>query len=456
MRLLRPLSKGRATAVGAGVALVAATLVGTATSAQAAGTITVTVSGNVVTVIGSDLADSIGVRNECDGGTCPEVRVGVETMTAGPGCSIFYTTVTCDTPGSATVNISLGAGNDSYTTDHIRWQTGHLTSIVVDGGPGNDTFIGADVPETFAGGDGDDRVQPDDHWVGPDDISGGPGSDTVDYLYSGLADEGTGMTLSLDDVANDTNASTADIDNLHSDIEVLGATNLDDTIVANDSAQTIEGGAGNDTITGLGGADSIAGGPGSDTIDGGAGADTIFGDWDNDTITGGAGADTINGDGVDLMVTGNDVIDAVDGEVDSIACGPGSDQVKADQGDEIGAHVQDNCESISRTGGGGPGGSSVHPRGKRLDANARRTSVKLKIACAGAASCTGKVKVKSKAGKVLATGKYRVAKDSTGVARLKLTKAARVVLRKKARVKVKVVLVPASGTSVTKRFILTR
>ena len=57
------------------------------------------------------------------------------------------------------------------------------------------------------------------------------------------------------------------------------------------TANTLNGGAGNDSISGLGGADTINGGAGDDTINGGPGIDVM---------TGGAGADVFvfaNGDG---------------------------------------------------------------------------------------------------------------------------------------------------------------
>ena len=67
----------------------------------------------------------------------------------------------------------------------------------------------------------------------------------------------------------------------------------DDTLVGDDTGNTIGGLAGNDSITGGAAADSLSGGDGNDTLIGGGG---------NDTLDGGLGADLMNGgDGFDSV-----------------------------------------------------------------------------------------------------------------------------------------------------------
>ena len=92
------------------------------------------------------------------------------------------------------------------------------------------------------------------------------------------------------------------------------------------------------TMRGNGGNDILKTGDGADTIDGGVGDDEIDGGFGDDTIVGGPGrdrisADTAGGDCGPLwckLPYGNDSIDARDGEIDSIACGFGTDTVLAD------------------------------------------------------------------------------------------------------------------------------
>jgi hypothetical protein len=106
---------------------------------------------------------------------------------------------------------------------------------------------------------------------------------------------------------------------------------------------TVLGGTGADTLTTAGGPDILDGGDGNDVLSSAAG---------NDQLTGGLGADRLQaGDG-------DDQVDARDGQRDTIACGPGSDRVQADQLDD----PAEDCEVVTRTtvvpppdaGDGGP------------------------------------------------------------------------------------------------------
>ncbi|PAX08173.1 M10 family metallopeptidase C-terminal domain-containing protein [Sphingomonas lenta] len=69
-----------------------------------------------------------------------------------------------------------------------------------------------------------------------------------------------------------------------------------DTMIGNDVANILEGGAG---------ADKLSGRAGDDKLLGGEGDDQLFGDAGADRLEGGAGADRLNGgDGLDLMIGG--------------------------------------------------------------------------------------------------------------------------------------------------------
>ncbi|MEB3306234.1 MAG: peroxidase family protein, partial [Cyanobacteriota bacterium] len=85
------------------------------------------------------------------------------------------------------------------------------------------------------------------------------------------------------------------------------------TLVGNNNANTLSGGALNDTIQGLGGADILQGLAGNDSIDGGAGGDSVGGGAGADLLTGGLDRDTfvLNAAGAatnNPAVAGTDVI----------------------------------------------------------------------------------------------------------------------------------------------------
>ncbi len=92
-----------------------------------------------------------------------------------------------------------------------------------------------------------------------------------------------GVSISLDDVANDGPLSIARNDNIHSDVENLVGGVGNDILIASDSSNLILGGPGDDTIRGLGGDDTMNGDGTfflgdlyTDLIDGGAGSGTVY------------------------------------------------------------------------------------------------------------------------------------------------------------------------------------
>ena len=75
------------------------------------------------------------------------------------------------------------------------------------------------------------------------------------------------MTVTLDDAANDGQASGTQGANLHSDIENLRGTSGHDVLIGSDAANEIDGLDGNDTIVGRGGLDFFTLGDGNDTAE---------------------------------------------------------------------------------------------------------------------------------------------------------------------------------------------
>jgi hypothetical protein len=110
----------------------------------------------------------------------------------------------------------------------------------------------------------------------------------------------------------------------------------------------VDGGNGDDTITMTGALTTatitLSGGSnnssGDDTITGSPGVESILGGPGNDKLDGGAGADTLSGQG------GNDTLLTRDGIVDQVNCGAGTDDVTADNVDNIPSGAA--CESVTR------------------------------------------------------------------------------------------------------------
>lgn len=113
------------------------------------------------------------------------------------------------------------------------------------------------------------------------------------------------------------------------------------TLTGTAAADVIRGCPGRDRLFGLAGNDALRGGGGNDDLFGGAGRDSLGGGAGNDTLSGGTGVDYLSGG------AGFDVIDARDRSIDRIACGSGTDLVRADRRDKVGR----DCERVRRTGG---------------------------------------------------------------------------------------------------------
>lgn len=96
-------------------------------------------------------------------------------------------------------------------------------------------------------------------------MSGGAGTDTADY--SGAA---SGVTVSLDDIANDGLPSEGDNVGRAGGVEQLVGSPYDDLLIGGPNADVITGGGSQDEIYAMGGNDTIYAFDGStDIIDGG-------------------------------------------------------------------------------------------------------------------------------------------------------------------------------------------
>ncbi len=170
--------------------------------------------------------------------------------------------------GELTENDILGADVENLTGGTLGdTLTGNALNNVIKGGLGADTMYGLA---------GDDRFDEGAAPSGADVISGGTGSDTIDYSARVAI-----ITATLDGTA--TSGGAAETDTLGVacvpavtgcfDVENLWGGTLADVLTGNSSANELVGGTGNDTLSGGAGDDVIEGGglAESNIIDCGAG-----------------------------------------------------------------------------------------------------------------------------------------------------------------------------------------
>lgn len=261
--------------------------------------------------------------------------------------------------GEGTDILVPGTGDDTTfggpSQDIIFEEGGDNT---ISGGPGDDVFITGRGRDDQDGGPGDDQLAADGRFDPGEVVDGGPGRDFVSFVT-----EGTPMSLSLDNVANDGPGGTG---NLLS-IEVLTGGGANDTITGSSGPEVLQGSSGNDVINGGGGNDELYGSADDDTLSGEGGDDAVFGEQGNDLINGGVGNDLVYGhEGADDLVggTGRDTVDFGGGGGFYRGATVTLDDVANDgyQGEGDNAH-SDN-ENIEGTDGddtlvGGPGPNTI-------------------------------------------------------------------------------------------------
>jgi len=231
-----------------------------------------------LTVI-SDGGDAIQIR--ADAASQVEILVNGAPYTALPPIS-----------ASMVQSISVEGGSDPNLIDLSTIDSSvftGLTSVVINGGDGNDTLLGTvDLNDTLIGGDGADILIGQS---GSNLIDGGDGNDIITG-----GDEGAGSGDRI--LGGDGKDSITSGDG-------------DDTIDAGTGLNGLNGGDGNDLLLGGTSQDTILGGAGNDTLLGNAGNDVLMGDAGDDLLNGQTGADTLGGgDGDDTIVnTDGDLVD---------------------------------------------------------------------------------------------------------------------------------------------------
>lgn len=270
--------------------------------------------------------------------------------------------------GVENVVLSLGAGDDKYSgAGKTGIGAAFGSAIKVFGGAGNDTFLqGATATAN-------------------ETISGGSGTDTVDYSLRTAA-----LTVTLGDGPNTDGGSANDglsgeTDDLDSDVEVVTGGSAGDTFTAAPGvAATLNGGGGDDTLIGDTGNDTLNGGAGNDTLRGKGGNDTLNGDAGDDTFDeedAANGADVFNGgagtDLVDYSQRTNALTVTMDGSAGNDGESGENDNVKADVENIKGGSGNDNItgNDLNNSIDGGAGndtlkggkGDDVFPMGSASD-----------------------------------------------------------------------------------------
>jgi Ca2+-binding RTX toxin-like protein len=289
-------------------------------------------------------ANRVTVEFKGFGGAFPPGTVLVEDLegvSAGRGCvAVTATVVRCpftddefglarvllgdrdDTARVAgndqSVLVNGGPGNDSLRggngNDAIEFGNGPTDTLI--GGPGNDVLRGASAGET--------TMQADPAPDGRDLYIGGKGLDTISY-----AARGRPVGLTFDAAANDGEAGEGDTIGARIDSAVGGYGN--DLITGDAGRQDLYGGPGKDLISGAGGGDMLRAGRGldADELSGGSGEDLLVGNAGPNILRGGSGFDRLHGRG------GADDLRARDGGPDAVFCDKGRDRAGIDTGDFI-------------------------------------------------------------------------------------------------------------------------
>ena len=315
---------------------------------------------------------------------------GNDTIDAGAGNDTIYSgegdnritggddsdTLTYEQVTTSGINANLGSGaggdfgtvtigsNTDTLLDHVEIIRGSTESDEILGFNGtaeigidySDTLYGRGSGDSIYGGIGDDTIYGEGGQdtirgqAGDDVIDGGSSNDTIDF-----ADATTGVRVYLDSTDENNVATTHEVmedgfgdqDQLTSIERVFGSS-FDDTIKGTNTWNYINSGAGDDTIIATNGGDTIDGGShnagagGGDWLSFQALGTAVNATMNSGTITGGLGTttisnienllgttlnDTLTGDSNDNSLDGNDGNDTLNG-------GEGNDFLLGNVGDD--------------------------------------------------------------------------------------------------------------------------
>jgi Ca2+-binding RTX toxin-like protein len=189
--------------------------------------------------------------------------------------------------GDAVISVEKVVGGNR--ADYIAAAENSSTANSFSGGPGDDVLVGRGGRDDLSGGPGNDNVA---GGAGIDALFSSPSRDGADVLRGGSETDTVyynsrigGLTIRLDNMANDGEAGEGDNVGPGGDIENVVGGRGPDVIIGNKFVNDLYAGDGNDRVTGGSGRDWLWGGFGTDAIyahdgisdnriDGGQGSDT--------------------------------------------------------------------------------------------------------------------------------------------------------------------------------------
>lgn len=353
-------------------------------------------------------------------------------VAAGVAVSVFAQ----GTPGQPDV-LHGGDGRDSLMVGE---------GGTADGGAGDDHVTGTELQHvgTLIGGEGDDRLE----WGA--DARGGAGNDSIQSSIGADGGPGDDQLIFVQQGTGGDGNDTIDGVSYTEPSQVDGGPGADD-LGATGAGAVVHGGDGDDRLNEC--SDVCAGG--AATFFGDAGNDTMLGTSHGATLDGGDGDDAVTlisgfpgAPGDDIRAgAGADTVKAKQGAADTIDCGDGVDSVSHDLGDRLSA-----CESDLDPAPVPPGVAKPAPPAKltfrtphRVRASAT-AAVRLKLTCAGATACTGRLRLKL--GKTT-LGEATCKLKGTRTVTVKLTRQGLKLLRRRASLKARLTFVAAKGTAST-------
>jgi Ca2+-binding RTX toxin-like protein len=277
--------------------------------------VTFSFDGGLLTVTGTNQAETITVRSDPATG-----NVFVNNQLTGATLATLDGLVVNANGGNDTLNVSQLASS--------------LDRAELNGGGGNDVFLGGAGEEVINGGAGDDTVvRPNsgdtiDLGLGEDGVVfDGTADDDVIIVRRQVTTEGPFVVVQLNTQTIEVlfrNSETVTVNGLGGDdlivtdpSQFIWSMHLnggagDDVLMGGVVGDVLNGGGGRDALVGRGGDDVLRGGAGNDALDGGDGNDYLLGEGGRDKLTGGVGEDVMIGG------AGADEYDALDGVLDFI------------------------------------------------------------------------------------------------------------------------------------------
>jgi Ca2+-binding RTX toxin-like protein len=235
---------------------------------------TLTGSSGTNILVGYSGNDSLvggGGADYLDGGT------GNDRMVGGAANDFYFVDSTADI---VTELAGEGTADTVITTRTTYVLPANVERVIYSG---TEAFVGIGNIDSnrFSGNVGDDRFV--DVAGGNDTISGGNGSDSMDFRSST-----TGAIINL---ATGVHGGAAAGDVYSSIEKFFGSNTQGDTMTAGSGRANFSGFGGNDTLTGGNNIDALQGNAGNDALNGAGGIDNLDGGAGNDTMTGGTGND---------------------------------------------------------------------------------------------------------------------------------------------------------------------